>query len=95
MPQERQWPSGRADVSEPGGPGFDSSSRQPQVVFTFTVLLYSDSLPIFWMDPDKGKNKVPVTDTESVFSKQLIIFVYHRNEMASLDELKQGKQIVY
>ena len=23
---------GRVDVSEPGGPGFDSSSRQPQVV---------------------------------------------------------------
>ena len=29
---EGRWPSGRADVSEPGGPGFDSSSRQPQVV---------------------------------------------------------------
>ena len=27
-----QWPSGRVDLSEPGGPGFDSSSRQPQVV---------------------------------------------------------------
>ena len=27
-----RWPRGRADVSEPGGPGFDSSSRQPQVV---------------------------------------------------------------
>ena len=24
--------SGKADVSEPGGQGFDSSSRQPQVV---------------------------------------------------------------
>ena len=30
--KSRQWPSGRADFSEPGGPGFDSSSRQPQVV---------------------------------------------------------------
>ena len=30
--REGRWPSGRADVSEPGGPGFDSSSRQPQVV---------------------------------------------------------------
>ena len=29
---EWQWLSGKADVSEPGGPGFDSSSRQPQVV---------------------------------------------------------------
>ena len=29
---EGRWPRGRADVSEPGGPGFDSSSRQPQVV---------------------------------------------------------------
>ena len=29
---EGRWPSGRANVSEPGGPGFDSSSRQPQVV---------------------------------------------------------------
>ena len=29
---EGQWPGGKADVSEPGGPGFDSSSRQPQVV---------------------------------------------------------------
>ena len=27
-----RWPSGGADVSEPGGPGFDSSSWQPQVV---------------------------------------------------------------
>ena len=25
-----RWPRGRADVSEPGGPGFDSSSRQPK-----------------------------------------------------------------
>jgi len=24
---EGRWPKGRADVSEPGGPGFDSSSR--------------------------------------------------------------------
>ena len=30
--QEGRWPRGRVDVSEPGGPGFDSSSRQPQVV---------------------------------------------------------------
>ena len=32
--REEQWPSGKGDVSEPGGPGFDSSirSRQPQVV---------------------------------------------------------------
>ena len=29
---EERWLKGRADVSEPGGPGFDSSSRQPQVV---------------------------------------------------------------
>ena len=29
---EEQWPSSRADVLEPGGPGFDSSSQQPQVV---------------------------------------------------------------
>ena len=29
---EGQWPSGRVDFSEPGGPGFDSSSRQPQVI---------------------------------------------------------------
>ena len=29
---EGRWPRGRVDVSEPGGPGFDSSSRQPQVV---------------------------------------------------------------
>ena len=29
---EGQWPSGRVEASEPGGPGFDSSSRQPQVV---------------------------------------------------------------
>ena len=28
---EGQWPSGRADFSEPGGPGFESSSRQPQI----------------------------------------------------------------
>ena len=27
---ERRWPRGRADVSEPGGPGFDSSSMQPK-----------------------------------------------------------------
>ena len=26
---EGQWPSGGVDFSEPGGPGFDSSSRQP------------------------------------------------------------------
>ena len=31
-PGEGQWPSGRVDFSEPRGPGFDSSSRQPQVV---------------------------------------------------------------
>ena len=29
---EGRWPSGRVEASEPGGPGFDSSSRQPQVV---------------------------------------------------------------
>ena len=29
---EGQWPSGRVDSSEPGGPGFHSSSRQPQIV---------------------------------------------------------------
>ena len=29
---EGQWPSGRVVALEPGGPGFDSSSRQPQVV---------------------------------------------------------------
>ena len=29
---ERQWPSGRVVASEPEGPGFDFSSRQPQVV---------------------------------------------------------------
>ena len=28
--REGRWPRGRADVSEPGGPGFDSSPRQPQ-----------------------------------------------------------------
>ena len=30
--REVQWPSGRADFSEPGGQEFDSLSRQPQVV---------------------------------------------------------------
>ena len=30
LPGEGRWPRGRADVSEPGGPGFDSSSRQPK-----------------------------------------------------------------
>ena len=30
--REGQWPSSRTDVSEPGGPGFDSLSWQPQVV---------------------------------------------------------------
>ena len=30
--REGRWPTGRADVLEPGGPGFDSSSGQPQVV---------------------------------------------------------------
>ena len=29
---EGQWPSGRVDFSEPGGPGFDFLSRQPQAV---------------------------------------------------------------
>ena len=29
---EGQWPSGRVVFSEPGGPGFDSTSWQPQVV---------------------------------------------------------------
>ena len=29
---EGRWPSGRADVSEPGGPGFNSLSQQPQVI---------------------------------------------------------------
>ena len=29
---EGQWPSGIADFSEPGGSGFESSSRQLQVV---------------------------------------------------------------
>ena len=29
---EGQWPRGRVVASEPGGPGFDSSSRQPQFV---------------------------------------------------------------
>ena len=29
---EGQWPSGRIEASEPGSPGFDSSSRLPQVV---------------------------------------------------------------
>ena len=30
--KEGQWTSGRGDVSELGRPGFDSSSRQSQVV---------------------------------------------------------------
>ena len=30
--REGQWPSGRVDFSEPGGPRFNSSSRQPKVV---------------------------------------------------------------
>ena len=30
--REGRWPRGRVDVSELGGPGFDSLSRQPQVV---------------------------------------------------------------
>ena len=30
--KEGRWLRGRADVSEPGGPGFDSSSHQPQFV---------------------------------------------------------------
>ena len=29
---EGQWPSGRVMASEPGDSGFDSSSRQPQVI---------------------------------------------------------------
>ena len=29
--REEQRPSGRADFSEPWGPGFDSTFRQPQV----------------------------------------------------------------
>ena len=29
---EGRWPNGRADVSEPRQPGFDSSSRQPLVI---------------------------------------------------------------
>ena len=29
--------SGRADFSEPGGPGFDFSSRQPQVVALISI----------------------------------------------------------